>query len=92
MECTCSICSKRAHLLTFVAPEQFELLTDESELTDYQFNTHNIHHLFCSTCGIGSWGHGTGPDGKKMISVNVRCLDDVDLGSLEITQYDGKSR
>lgn len=34
---------------------------------------------------------GTGPDGAPMACVNVRCLDDVDLGALKPTQHDGKS-
>lgn len=91
MSCNCSICSKRAHLLTFVGADKFKLLSGEDSLTDYQFNKHVIHHLFCSVCGIGSFAWGTGPDGKKMYSVNARCLDDVDVSTLNIGHYDGKS-
>jgi hypothetical protein len=92
IECNCSICARRAHLLTFVPADQFTLLCGQDALTDYQFNKHVIHHVFCSTCGIGSFGWGTGADGKKMYSVNVRCLDGVDLGALTVTHFDGKSR
>jgi hypothetical protein len=91
MACNCSICSKKATLLTFVSPDKFELLAGENATTDYQFNKHLIHHLFCSTCGIGSFSHGTGPDGKKMFAVNARCLDDVDVSKLEVTHFDGKN-
>src|SRR5687768_10529209 len=75
--CNCSICSKKAHLLTFVPPDAFTLVKGEDELTDYQFNKKNIHHLFCRTCGISSFARGTGQDGKTMYSINVRCLDGV---------------
>jgi hypothetical protein len=92
ISCNCSICSKKAHLLTFVPPEQFKLLAGEGKTTDYQFNTKNIHHLFCSTCGIGSYGHGTGPDGKPMFAINVRCLEGVDVSELKVMPFDGKSR
>jgi hypothetical protein len=92
IRCNCSICLKKGHLLTFVSPEQFELISGEGKTTDYQFNKQIIHHLFCSRCGVGSYGWGTGPDGKKMYSINVRCLDGVDLASLSITDFDGKSR
>jgi hypothetical protein len=51
----------------------------------------NIHHLFCSTCGVRSFGRGTGPDGKKMVAVDVRCVDDLDVESLDVQWYDGKS-
>lgn len=51
----------------------------------------DIHHLFCSTCGVRSFGRGTGPDGKKMVAVNVRCVDDLDVKPLDVQWYDGKS-
>jgi len=91
IECNCSICSKKGHLLSFVAAEKLALLSGEDELADYQFNRHNIHHLFCRTCGIESFARGTRPDGEKMCAINVRCLEGVDLGALEITPFDGKS-
>jgi hypothetical protein len=55
------------------------------------FNKHVIRHLFCPTCGIHSYAKGTMPDGKTAVAVNVRCLDDVDLGTLNITPFDGRS-
>ena len=91
MQCNCSICSRTGALLTFVQPEQFRLQSGKDDLTDYQFNRKNVHHLFCSTCGIRSFGHGTGPDGKPMYAINVRCLDGVDIAELDIMQGDGKS-
>jgi len=91
ISCNCSICSKKGTLLNFVGAEQFKLLSGEDSLTDYQFNKHIIHHLFCSTCGIPSFARGTGPKGQKMVAINARCLDDLDVSSLELTQFDGKS-
>jgi hypothetical protein len=91
ISCNCSICRRKGTLLTFVTPDKFELVSGEGAQTDYQFNTMNIHHLFCSTCGIGSFGRGTGPDGKPMVSINVRCLDGVDLDALSATPFDGAS-
>lgn len=91
ISCNCSICTKKGYLLTFVQPEHFKLVSGGDGLTDYQFKTKMIHHLFCSTCGIGSYGTGTTPDGRAMYAVNVRCLDDVDLSALTLTPVDGKS-
>jgi hypothetical protein len=92
IECNCSICSRRGHWLTFVANDQFELLQGQDDLTDYQFNKHLIHHNFCRVCGVGSFARGVRPDGKPMVAINVRCLDDVDLASITTTKFDGKSR
>jgi|SRR6185436_16538355 len=91
IQCNCSICSRVGYLLTFVAPEQFKLLAGEEKLSDYQFNKKNIHHLFCSSCGVHGFGRGTGPGGKQMYAVNVRCLEGVDVGGLTINSFDGKS-
>ncbi|MBX3217979.1 MAG: GFA family protein [Labilithrix sp.] len=89
--CNCSMCGRSGTILTFVAPDRFELLSGEGATTDYQFNKKSIHHLFCSTCGIKSYADGTGPDGKKMFAINVRCLDGVDVSTLQVTNVDGKS-
>jgi hypothetical protein len=92
MACNCSMCGKRGSLLTFVPAEQFALRKGEDALTDYQFNKHIIHHLFCSTCGISSFTRGKSPDGKEMVAINVRCLDGVELDALEVMKFDGRSR
>ena len=78
-------------MLTFVPAAQFALISGADDLTDYQFNKKIVHHLFCRTCGIGSFARGLGPDGSEMIAVNVRCLDDIDLDALTPMPFDGKS-
>jgi hypothetical protein len=91
MACNCSICSKKGHLLTFVPAAAFKLLEGQDQLSDYQFNKKNIHHLFCRVCGISSYGTGKGKDGQTMYSINVRCLDDIDIDKLSVKTFDGKS-
>ena len=92
MECNCSICSKTGTLLTFVPADQFRLLAGQDRLTDYQFAKKTIHPVFCPVCGIRSFARGTRPDGREMVAINARCLEDVDLGSLRVTHFDGRSR
>lgn len=89
--CNCSMCGRSGTLLAFVPATQFRLLSGESALTDYQFNKRSIHHLFCSTCGIKPFARGQTPDGTPMAAINVRCLDDVELGALTVQEVDGKS-
>ncbi len=91
LSCNCSICSKKGTLLTFVPEAAFTLKSGESDLTDYQFNKHRIHHTFCRVCGVTSFARGTGPDGKNMIAINARCLDDFDPATATIKNIDGKS-
>ena len=75
--CNCSICARAGWLLVFVKDEQFKLLSGQDVLTDYQFGKKNIHHLFCSNCGVRSFSHGKDAQGKPSYSVNARCVDGV---------------
>jgi hypothetical protein len=88
--CNCSICQKHGLMLTFVGEAQFKLLSGEGELSDYQFNKHVIHHRFCRSCGVEPFARGAMPDGTPMIAVNVRCLDGVDVSTLNPKPFDGR--
>lgn len=89
--CNCSICSKTGTMLAFVPVAQFELTSGGDALTDYQFGKKHIHHLFCRRCGIRSFSRGADRAGREMVAVNVRCLDDVDVGAVPPRPFDGKS-
>jgi hypothetical protein len=89
--CNCSMCGRAGTLLTFVPASQFKLLSGEESLTDYLFNRHAIHHLFCKVCGIKSFARGTGKDGPT-VAINGRCLDGVEVADLKINPFDGRSR
>jgi hypothetical protein len=89
--CNCSICAKRGALWAFVKAPDFKLWQGAEALADYQFGARKLHHLFCSTCGIGSYSRGRDSAGQDTFAVNVRCLDGVDLDALTLTPFDGKS-
>jgi hypothetical protein len=92
ISCNCSMCGRTGTLLTFIPAGDFTLLAGEDSLTDYQFNKHVIHHLFCKTCGIKSFARGVGRDGAPTVAINARCLEGVDLGALQIIPYEGKTK
>jgi hypothetical protein len=75
----------------FVRAPQFKLLQGDDALTDYQFGKKKIHHLFCQSCGVGSFSRGLAPNGDETFAVNVNCLDDVDVGTLKPMPFDGKN-
>ena len=91
LACNCSRCGRLGSLLAFLPKANFKLVSGEGAMTEYQFNKHNIHHLFCSTCGMQSFARGRRPDGAEVAAVNVRCLDDVDVDSLKVKKVDGRS-
>jgi len=90
-ECNCSHCSRKGFLLWFVPREQFKLLKGADSLGTYTFNTHNIAHQFCKTCGTQPFAEGKARSGADMAMINARCLADVDLSSLTRVPVDGRS-
>ena len=91
MACNCSRCGKLGSLLAFAPVADFKLVAGDGAMTEYLFNKHAIHHLFCATCGIQSFGTGKGPDGVEMVAINTRCLDGVDVDTLTVKKFDGRS-
>ena len=91
VSCNFSICQKRGALWSFVPAGNFGLRAGAEDLRDYQFGKKTIHHLFCPHCGVGSFSRGKAPDGGEMVAVNVRCLDDIDIGKLTPQPFDGRS-
>ncbi len=91
MECNCSICSKRGYLLWFVPREQVRLTTPESDLAAYTFGAGEISHHFCPTCGCAPFGMGADKTGAVTAAINVRCLEAIELASLKVTPFDGRS-
>lgn len=89
--CNCSICGRTGAIMAFVPLEKLERRTGVDTLTDYQFGKNRIHHTFCSVCGVRPYAEGVAPDGSASAMINVRCLDGVDVHTLEIgKKYDGK--
>ena len=88
-ECNCSICSKKGYLHHLVTPDRFRLLSGGADLAAYQFGIHAARHLFCRHCGVASFYRPRLDPSKYM--VNARCLDGVDLSTLEIVRFDGRN-
>lgn len=91
LSCNCSHCSRKGFLLTFAPADQFTLKSGEDQLSEYRFNKHLIAHKFCRNCGTQPFAYGAMPDGSPVRAVNVRCLEGIDLDSLEVQHVDGKS-
>ncbi len=87
--CNCSRCRRLGSRLAFTPADGFTLVRGEDALTEYTFNKHAIHHLFCRVCGIESFARATMPDGTAMVAINANCLDEVDPFALATKFHDG---
>ena len=90
MTCNCSHCSRKGLVLTFVPADQFALNSGEDQITDYLFYKHAITHQFCKTCGTQPFALGKSPNGP-MRAINLRCVPEVDIATLNIQHVDGAS-
>jgi hypothetical protein len=57
----------------------------------YNGSCHCGQVAFCSACGCAPFGFGTDPEGNAVATVNVRCLPDLELTTLKIVPFDGRS-
>jgi len=92
MSCNCSICQRKGSLLWFVPRETLKLSTPEDASRVYMFNKHLLKHHFCPVCGIHPYAEGKDPKGNSTAAINIRCLENIDLASIPVTHFDGKSK
>jgi hypothetical protein len=92
--CNCSICTKTRFWPAIVTPDSFRLVSGQSDLTEYLFNTRQNRHYFCRHCGVRSFGIGHLPaTGGEIYGVSVNCLENVEPQELidaPITYVDGR--
>jgi hypothetical protein len=89
IECNCSHCQIKGLLLSFVPEHAFKITHGEENLTEYRFNTNRLQHLFCKTCGVEPFCRGE-KEGEKIVAINVRTLDDIELPTITRMPYNGK--
>ena len=88
-ECNCSICTKKGILHLVTDPADFELLQGKDALTAYTFETGMAQHTFCSHCGMHAFYIPRSQPHR--LSVNARCLDDIDGPSLKPMRFGGET-
>ncbi|MFT5131590.1 MAG: hypothetical protein ACI9SC_000049 [Gammaproteobacteria bacterium] len=85
--CDCSICRKRGALNHRVEDSQLRIFTPLEDLCLYEWHTKTAKDYFCPVCGILPFRRPS--DFPELWTVNVRCLDDVDLDSIPIKKVYG---
>lgn len=92
--CNCSICRRTRFWPAVAGGDGFRLLSGESELTQYSFNTRKNLHYFCKHCGVRAFGVGNETPMGKMFGINLGCLEGVseeELSRVPITYVDGRN-
>ena len=80
LKCNCSLCKRKAAIMSIVKNEEFLIVKGEKELKLYQFHTKIAKHYFCSICGI--YTHHNPRSNPSMTGFNLGCIDDFDTFAL----------
>jgi hypothetical protein len=89
--CNCSICTKLNAFGRLMKPDAFELLAGEHETGSYEWGGKVSMRRFCKHCGVYCFGRGHLEQlGGDFVSVNLSCLDGVELDSLKVVYWDGR--
>jgi hypothetical protein len=85
-KCNCTFCWKqRMWNAGQLAPSEFRLLTGADKLSDYRKSGEwgEVHHHFCSVCGIATHGHGIIEQlGGAYVTVQLASLNDLPVAEL----------
>jgi hypothetical protein len=85
--CDCSICKKRGALNRRVEESQLRINIPLDELGLYEWRTKVAKDYFCPVCGILPFRRPS--DAPEIWTVNVRCLEGVELESIPIKKVFG---
>ena len=89
--CNCTICTKIGMTGNIVKPEAFRLLAGESSTRMYEWGGKSSQRFFCSSCGIHCFARGHLKEvGGDYVSVNLNCVDDVDVAEVVMGYWDGR--
>ncbi|MCL2449533.1 MAG: GFA family protein [Polyangiaceae bacterium] len=89
--CNCTACTKTGVTGSAVKPDAFTLLSSENALGTYEWGRKTVRRFFCKHCGVHCFGRGHLAEmGGDYVSINVSCLDDVELSGLAVTYWDGR--
>ena len=86
--CNCSICTMKAYVHWYVPQHRFRRLGSDEALATYRFGSRAAAHHFCRVCGVAPFYIArSNPDD---IDVNLRCVEGIDLGAVELRSFDGR--
>ena len=89
--CNCSICARKGALLWAAPRESLHVTAAEDTMSSYSFNRQAIVHRFCRTCGLHPFAEDAGEAEGRSAYINLRCLEDFDLGAIEVIDFDGRA-
>ncbi len=88
VECNCSTCRRSGFLHWKVDAAAVRLVTEKRRMSTYIWRGINEGHHFCPICSTAIMRSGYPGD---RVSLNARCIEGVDVFTLEVERYDGRN-
>ncbi len=89
-DCNCSLCHRKGAIYLKISEvNSVRVLSGESDLAVYEFNTNTAKHYFCRSCGVHPFHRPR--FAPERWSVNARCLEEFDLSAYPRTTFDGQN-
>jgi hypothetical protein len=86
-ECNCSTCGRSGFVHWKVPVAAVRLATQKRTLSTYLWRDADGGHQFCPACGTALLRTGY----RARIHVNARCIEGIDVFTLKIARYDGRT-
>jgi hypothetical protein len=87
IRCNCSICRRLGVIMSMkISPEHFRVLAGRDCIKIYLFGDKVVNHSYCTECGIYVFY-----EHEQQCRVNLGCVEEVDISSIETLHIDGKS-
>lgn len=91
-ECNCSICHKLGYAWLFPGQGGLDIVKGSTgDLTAYTFGKGEYVYRFCPDCGTAVLAEIPHKGPEMGIGINARAIHNLDVWSLDIKPYDGKS-
>jgi hypothetical protein len=89
--CNCSICTKLGVTGSIVKPAAFTQRTGTDAVGIYEWGYKVSRRHFCRQCGVHCFAYGHLAElGGDYVSINLNCLDDIDVGEVKLSYWDGR--
>lgn len=89
--CNCSVCTKINPTSAIAKPDALVVLKGENKLGTYIWGGKISTRYFCKECGVHCFARGHLAElGGDYVSVNLNCLDDIDLRDVDLMHWDGR--
>ena len=78
-------CSRKGFVMSTASSDELKIISGETYLNKYQWNTEIAEHYFCSKCGINT--HHKRRSDPKQYGYNIACIEGFEMSWIKDAPY-----